>query len=77
MALVAKNIISRPKLKYTMDIMLKSRMGIPTYLSRNEEAFFVSATEMKGAHTLLTTRKNLVVKLSSVVEGLGGREINQ
>ena len=73
-ALITKNTISRPKLKYAMDSMLKSRMGQPTYLSRDEEALVISASVMKGAHDLPTTRKSVAVKLNRVVEGVSEKD---
>ena len=57
-----------------MDSMLKSRMGQPTYLSRDEEALVISASVMKGAHDLPTTRKSVAVKLNRVVEGVSGKD---
>ena len=73
-ALVTKNIISRPKLKYTMDSMLKASMGWPTHLSRDEELLVVAAVEMNGAHALPTTRYIISVNLNGVVEGVGRRD---
>ena len=66
--------ITKKKLK---DIILqtpKPVKGRPTLLTKDEEALVVATAEIKGAHSLPTTRKTLVLKLNEVLVGVSGRD---
>jgi len=53
----------------------KPMKGRPTLLTKDEEALIVATAEIKGAHSLPTTRKTLALKLNEVLVGVSGRNI--
>ena len=65
--------LSRKQIKYTVEQREKRDVGRPCYLSRDEEAIIIAVAEIKGAHSLPSSRKVVGEKLHTVLQNIGKR----